>query len=137
VVLTEGTIEEAAQVIADQLRHHAKNSPLTCPETWVGVCGQLNCKYVPYAQQGAGRGEFASYPCPEFHTGVIAINTAYPTIEICHAWVHELAHAKLHLWVPPQLTDAADAHRYEGDPADIRHRIARRVEELIFGGEAL
>jgi hypothetical protein len=136
MVLSEETIGEAARIIADRLRHFAGSRKLTNPDTWESVCNQLHCKYVPYASHGSGRGEFAPYPCTELATGVIAINTAYPDAEVCHAWVHELAHAELHLWIPPQLTNAADAYRYEGNPADIRHRIARRVEDFVFGGES-
>ncbi|MDX1934785.1 MAG: hypothetical protein SFU56_19480 [Capsulimonadales bacterium] len=132
--LIEETIEEAALVIADRLRRLADGA-LNDPETWLRVCTRIDCRAVTYDVPGAGRGEFAPYPgpTPPCLTGVIAINMAYPPDEVCRAWVHELAHAELHRWHPPQLEEAKDSWMYEGAPEDVRHRIARRVEVLILG----
>lgn len=81
---------------------------------------------------GAGRGEWRASP-PEGHPAAIAINIAYTDREVSAAWIHELAELMMHQMQPPLLNDGSDAGRYEGEPADVQHKIARKVERIILG----
>lgn len=133
--LADETEIEAAFVVATRLRRLMEGDPLS-PDTWKGVAVAMNLRVKEYFRHGVGRGEFGPNPLgaiPGAKGGIVAINTAYPNDEVCLAWVHELAHADLFMWHPPQLGECRDFWRYEGDSDSIHHRIARRVEILIFG----
>ncbi len=123
-------------VIAARLRRLADDHPLTVSDTWRTAACAMHLNVLLYDVPGAGRGEFCPSLIPPILgdiIGLVAINTAYPEPDQCRAWIHELAHAELHHWHPPQLEECRDAWMYEGNPADVRHRIARRVEELVLG----
>lgn len=133
--LLEETIDEAALVVAGRLRRLAEGA-IDSPLTWRQIARDINLQIREYHAPGCGRGEFVpgSWGNPrDTRDGVVAVNTGYSLLDICRAYAHEIAHAILHQWVPPILEECRDAWMYEGNPADVRHRIARRVEELLFG----
>lgn len=110
----------------------AKGEPQTDPATWRRVAERLGLSIHDFNIEGAGRGEYIMSGDEGNWRGIIAINGAYSVSEQCRAWVHELAHHCLNVWIPPQLCDAADTYCYEGDISDIRHGIARDVESLVI-----
>jgi hypothetical protein len=126
------TIEECARLIAARLERCALElgaSDLASPATWQQVADRLGVRYHTWYSPGGDRGECAWHP---LFGCAIAINEAYPPREQAAAYVHELAHAAVFEWIPPQLTGAADVYRYDDDPGCVRHQVARRVEELVF-----
>ena len=109
--------------------------PRTAPE-WLRLCLRLGLAVSPLPT------------CPpaftarlfrdeRLHGGwLIAYNPRWPDYRVCRFLCHELAE-----WLAvinyPRLFDGLPSrvYAYTGgtDPADARHRIARRVEELCFG----
>ncbi len=128
--LSEETKEEAARVIAGNLRRVAEGDHFT-RATWEAVAQKRGCRVSFFHLPAAGQGEYG--PANAERAAVIFINTAYTEREQCAALVHELGHHELHIWLPPQLNECADTYCYRGDPQDIRHQIARIVEALVLG----
>lgn len=130
-ILSDRTKNEAARLLTHRLLQRAEG-PTDEPATWQEVAKlyglHIRFFYEPFGE----RGEYAPATYPD-SPGIVAVNTAYSDLEQCRAWVHELAHYLLHVWIPPQLPRAADIYRYSDDPEDARHDVARRVEDMIFG----
>ena len=126
------TRDEAAWVIAARLRALAAG-PLDAPRTWQEVAARLCLRYEECNAPGRSRGEYHPSPGEGAACGIV-VNTAYPESEQARAAIHEIAHHALHVWIPPQLTDAADCYCYAGDVDEARHDIARAVEALVMCG---
>lgn len=124
------TERTAAAYLAERLLR-ALDGPPERLSTWRRAAASLGVRAHEYHAPGASRGEFAASP-PDGEPAVIAINTAYPERDACRAYAHELAHVLLHRMQPPLLPGFADAGRYEGEPADRHHRIARTVERITL-----
>ncbi len=133
-VVTRATKAEAAQVIANRLQRLADCGDKYAPATWETVARGLNVSVRHFHDHAQARGfSRAKVFCDTgLVGGGIGINTAYTEREQAEAWVHELAHLLLAAWLPPQLSDNADAYSYDGDPGDVAHDIARRVEGIIL-----
>jgi len=129
--LPEESKREAADMIARDLLRQ-REGDIYDPETWQELCESIGVVYAPFYIKGGHRGEYKVAKFGEDHAGIIAVNEAYSPKMQARIWVHEVAHHKLHVWCPPQLTEAADSHAYEGEPDDVRHQIAQIVETLVF-----
>lgn len=132
-ILSDQTKNEAARLLTHRLKLRADGA-IDDPVTWHGVALIYGIRVRYFYEPFDERGKYYPAFYPDM-PGMIAINTAYTALEQCRAWVHELAHFLLHVWIPPQLPNAADFYCYSDDPSDARHDVARRVEDLIFGGE--
>jgi len=136
--VTAATRREAAQLIAERLERLADGRDKHCPNTWEAVAKSLNLSVRYYHELGLDRG----FSMPRIFCdsglvgGGIGINTAYTEREQCEAWVHELAHMILAAWLPPQLTESADACCYIGDHDEVAHDISRITEQLILIADA-
>ena len=101
------------------------------PETWLIVAAGMNCRVSSYYYPGGGLGDYA--PTLEADgAGVITYNTAATPCKQARVICHELAHHILMPLVPGFVLGDYVICRYEGDPLDERHRIARLVEEFCF-----
>ena len=123
--LSEEAKREAAQSIAAKLLRTAEGEA-TAPATWLRVADAHGCRLLPYYEPFTGLGKYI------VESRTIAYNTATDPATIARVLVHELSHDELLYWIPPQLHNAADVYCYGDDPADVRHQIARLVEELVF-----
>lgn len=121
---------EGAYFLAGRLLRLA-DGPTDTPATWHELARQLGIGVTTYHAAGAGRGEFIAPP-PDGEPARIAINLAYPPEEVASAYIHEISEVLLRWMQPPLFPSEADCGRYEGDPDDILHRIARRVERVIL-----
>ena len=130
--ISPSTQRQVAELVAARLARYALGFPLAAPDTWKRVAEEMGVTVHLYHVPGAGRGEWKASP-PDGDPSVIAINTAYSDREVSQAFVHELAELLLHRLQPPLLDDGSDAGRYEGEPADERHKIARKVERILLG----
>ena len=130
--LSNRTKQEAAGLIAEKLLRLAEGGS-DDPATWRQVAERVGCRAITYHAPGCGRGEYAATGVEG--TGIIAVNTAYSPTDQVRAWIHEIAHHELRVWIPPQLADAADVYRYADNPRDARHQIARLVERLVVEEE--
>ncbi|MBB6053308.1 hypothetical protein [Armatimonas rosea] len=130
--ISPSTQRQVAELVAARLARYAQGFPLASRATWERVAEEMGVSVHLYHVPGAGRGEWRASP-PDGDPSAIAINTAYPEIEVAKAFVHELAELLLHRLQPPLLDDGSDAGRYEGEPADERHKVARRVERILLG----
>lgn len=141
--MTEMEIGRWARRIAQRLLF-VQMGGMDAPETWASVAARRGHEVEHFHDPAAGPGEYAS--C-EAGTGVIRINTAYAPGVQARACVHELAHAELNtcssgLWRADAPGDfagdtAPSSTRsflmgYDDEPGDVRHKIARRVEEMCF-----
>jgi hypothetical protein len=114
------------------------------PATWAEVGRKRGHDIEFYSDSGGGPGEYVS---AEPGTGVVRINAAYSDHKQARVLVHEIAHAELALCAsglcrggeqPGQFygegRTVGQAFRmgYDDNPSDIRHRIAKAVEELCF-----
>lgn len=132
-VVPESAINEAAELIAMKMRRMAEGD-YKDPNTWIGVAEALGilCQVRQDDSRNACRGASGQVGWPS-GTSYIVVNSAYPPAEQAHAWVHEIAHLEVLWWCPPQLQNGADVRcYYDDDPQDVHHRIARRVEALLF-----
>ena len=136
--------------VTDYARHIAQRllvlqgGSMDLPATWAEVGRRRGHDIEFYHGPGEGPGEYASV---EAGTGVVRVNTAYPPHTQARVLVHELAHAELAmgasgLWrggeEPGELSGEwarqGQAFRmgYDDDPGDVRHQIAKAVEEICF-----
>jgi len=130
-------IEQAAQVVASQLMRLAEGN-LDDPQTWLGLGKEMGIIFVP--TDCAGPGSYLSpdqvrrerWPLPS-GWAVIQYDGALTGRDLSEVLVHELAHDRLHHWQPPQLPRAADIQRYDDDPQDVHHRVARRSQRILLG----
>lgn len=126
------TQRQIVEIIANRLLRYASGAPLDSPETWHHVALEMGVSVHFFNVPRGGRGEWRASP-PEGDPSVITINRAYSPREQAQTWIHELAELLMHKMQPPLLDDGSDAGRYEGDPKDIKHRLARRIEKRLLG----
>jgi hypothetical protein len=126
--LSEEAKHDAAHQIATKLLRAAEGD-VNAPATWLCVATTSGCALLPYHEPFTGLGKYI------VESRTIAYNTATEPATIARVLVHELSHDQLLYWIPPQLHNALDVYCYGDDPEDIRHQIARLVEELIFPEE--
>ncbi len=99
------------------------------PETWIDVADRIWCHTEGFYAPGGLSGEY----CPsEDGQGAITYNTALTPPRQARVLVHELTHHLLMSVLPGFVLSDRIQCGYEGDSLDVRHRIARRVEELCF-----
>ena len=99
------------------------------PQTWIDVATTFGCRVSAYHHPG---GELGDYAPAGDGQGVITYNEAVTPPAQAKVIVHEMAHHLLMPLVPGYLFGDFVMCRYEDDPGDVRHRIARRVEMLCF-----
>ena len=140
--MQQKAVDGYARAIAQRLLV-IQHGGMDLPKTWADVADRRGHDWEYFDDPDSGPGEWVS--C-EAGTGVIRINTAYPSHIQAHTWVHEISHAELcalasGLWqgnVPGFLRGnwaclrPGERMGYDDDPADCRHRIACRVEEICF-----
>lgn len=123
------TQTQMAHYIAQRLLSYAEG-PTDAPETWEDACERLGILVRHYDVPGGHPGEWNA-DIADGEPAVVAINTAYPPIDQARAFVHELAELLMYRMQPPLLSDMSDAGRYDGDPDNILHKVARKVEGLV------
>lgn len=99
------------------------------PETWTDAALTFGCRCHAFYALGGPPGEYAPLGDGQ---GVIAYNTAMTPPAQSHVLVHEIAHHLLTPLIPSDLFGEYVTRRYDDDPDDVRHRIAKRVEEICF-----
>lgn len=126
--MTETEIKNWARTVAVPLLFIQRGG-MDAPETWADVAARRGHFWELFHDPAQGPGEFVS--C-EPGTGCIRINTAYTPEVMARAFVHEIAHAELNGVLEPVCSLFNTRMGYDDDPGDLRHRIARRVEEICF-----
>ena len=106
-----------------------QNGPMDDPETWVPIAEKMDCQVFPFYLEGGKKGEYTPWGDGG---GAIVYNTAYSPPAQARILVHEIAHHLLMPFMPGYLFGEGVECHYDGNPGDIRERIAKRVEELCF-----
>ena len=126
--MEEKQVRDLARQIAQRLLVRQAGD-MDDPETWTRIAVSFGCRLSSYHQPGGALGDYV--PSCE-GGGVITYNDAVTPPAQARIIVHELAHHLLMPLVPGFLFGDYVHCLYEDDPDDVRHRIARRVEELCF-----
>lgn len=126
--MTDTEMRSVARTVSQRLlsRHQGERD---LPNTWIAVAASFGCRVLSYHEPGGCLGEYAS---TEDGQGVITYNDAATPPTQAKVIVHETGHHLLMPLIPGYLFGDFVHCRYDDDPLDLRHRIAKRVEELCF-----
>jgi hypothetical protein len=115
------------------LGHHTGDQ--ADPLTWLPVLREIGCRVHPFHDPGGQKGDYAP-TLDSDGTGIVQYNTAYSPPFQARVLVHEGAHHLLWPIITGFLYGEWVRANYDDDPLDVRQRIARRVEEIIFAGKS-
>ena len=126
--MTEKELAHYSRAVAHRLLLRQRGG-MDDPQTWIDVAASFGCRVLSYHEPGGSLGEYAS---AEDGQGVITYNDAATPPTQARVIVHETGHHLLMPLIPGYLFGEFVHCRYDDDPLDVRHRIAKRVEELCF-----
>ena len=121
-------IEEAAHIIASDMVRRANYHcwRFDEPKDLEKLARSYGARVESYKAVGGDPGWY--HP----GTQTIAYNELRTYWNQCRTLVHEIGHHIAWTWCPPQLRGAVDCYRYDDNPLEVHHRIARVLEGLVL-----